>query len=158
MVSGSAGSGKSLSVIEPIISQIAINGYTGLLYDFKSPKLTKKVLFAYEQTHNQRIKTYNVDFKNPNISNRVNPIESKYLLKSAYALEYATTLINNLIPQSIKERDFFSDNARMVLSGVTLYLRNQYPEYCTLPHVISLLLHNDIDKLINEISKDYEFG
>ena len=157
LITGGAGSGKSKSIIEPIISQLPINNYTGLLYDFKSPELSKLVLEVYKQT-NTNIKTYFVDFNNPHNSNRLNPIDAKYLLKSAFALEYATTLINNLLPQTIKERDFFSDNARMVLSGVIWYLRNRYPHYCSLPHVISLLLHNDIDKLINEISQDYEAG
>lgn len=46
----------------------------------------------------------------------------------------------------------------MVLAGVIWYLRNRYSHYCSLPHVISLLLHNDIDKLIEEISQDYEAG
>ncbi len=156
-IQGGAGSGKSLSIFEPIIAQAAEKGYTGLLYDFKSPELSTKAIGACCE-HSPHIKTYFVDFKNPHGSNRLNPIDAKYLLKSAFALEYATTLINNLLPQTIKERDFFSDNARMVLSGVIWYLRNRHPHYCSLPHVISLLLHNDIDKLINEISQDYEAG
>ncbi|WP_165027247.1 type IV secretory system conjugative DNA transfer family protein [Dysgonomonas sp. ZJ279] len=155
-IQGGAGSGKSVSVFEPIIAQISEQGYTGLLYDFKSPELTNKVLEAYQR--NTNIRSFVVDFKNPYASDRVNPIEPLYLVKSAYALEYATTLINNLLPQTIKERDFFSDNARMVLSGVIWFLRNSYSHYCTLPHVISLLLHTDIDKLINIISEDYEAG
>jgi len=157
LVSGGAGSGKSLSIFEPIIRQIAEKGYTGILYDFKSPELTHKLLESY-RIKSPNIETYFVDFKEPNISNRLNPIAAKYLLKSAFALEYATTLINNLLPQTIKERDFFSDNARMVLAGVIWYLRNKHPNFCSLPHVISLLLHNDIDKLINQISEDYEAG
>lgn len=155
-IQGGAGSGKSKSVFEPIITQLVENNYTGLLYDFKSPELSEKVLSTYYTSRN--IKSYFVDFKNPYRSNRVNPIKPEYLLKSAYALEYATILINNLIPQTIKEHDFFSDNARMVLAGVIWYLRNHYPNYCTLPHVISLLLHTDIDKLITVISEDYEAG
>ncbi|MBK5719888.1 type IV secretion system DNA-binding domain-containing protein [Dysgonomonas sp. Marseille-P4677] len=155
-IQGGAGSGKSKSVFEPIIAQLVENNYTGLLYDFKSPELSEKVLSAYCTSRN--IKSYFVDFKNPYRSNRINPIMPEYLLKSAYALEYATILINNLIPQTIKEHDFFSDNARMVLAGVIWYLRNHYPNYCTLPHVISLLLHTDIDKLITTISEDYEAG
>lgn len=155
-IQGGAGSGKSKSVFEPIITQLVENNYTGLLYDFKSPELSEKVLSAY--CTSQNIRSYFVDFKNPYRSNRINPIMPEYLLKSAYALEYATILINNLIPQTIKEHDFFSDNARMVLAGVIWYLKNHYPNYCTLPHVISLLLHTDIDKLITTISEDYEAG
>ncbi len=72
LITGGAGSGKSKSIIEPIISQLPTNNYTGLLYDFKSPELSKLVLEVYKQT-NTNIKTYFVDFNNPHNSNRLTP-------------------------------------------------------------------------------------
>ena len=42
-IQGGAGSGKSGSIFEPIIKQVAEQGYTGILYDFKSPELTDKI-------------------------------------------------------------------------------------------------------------------
>ena len=60
-VQGGAGSGKSASVFEPIIKQIAEQGYTGILYDFKSPELTNKVRASYSESN---IKFKNIDFKN----------------------------------------------------------------------------------------------
>lgn len=155
-IQGGAGSGKSVSLFEPIIQQIAEKEFTGLLYDFKSPELTSKAMSLYKNHPN--VESFFVDFKNPFLSHRVNPIDPKYLFKTAYAIEYATVLINNLIPESIKKMDYWNSNAKMILAGVIWYLRNQYPHYCTLPHVISLLLHSDVDSLINEISTDYEAG
>jgi hypothetical protein len=154
-IQGGAGSGKSASIFEPIIQQIGQKEYSGILYDHKSPELTEKVYLSYENTS---IKVKNVDFKQPLLSDRVNPIDPKYLTKSAIAMEYAQVIINNLMPESIKKPDYWTNNAKMILAGVIWYLRNEHPKYCTLPHVISLILHNPADVLIEKVCQDYEAG
>ena len=154
-IQGGAGSGKSASIFEPIIKQIGEKQFTGILYDFKSPELTNLIFSSYSGT---RIKVKNVDFKQPLFSDRVNPINPTYLSKSVIANEYATVILNNLLPESIKKPDFWISNAKMILAGVIWYLRKEHPKYCTLPHAISLILHNPIDILIDKVSQDYEAG
>jgi hypothetical protein len=154
-IQGGAGSGKSASIFEPIIKQIAEQNYTGILYDFKSPELTNKVRASYSESN---INFKNVDFKNPHQSDRINPIAPKYLTKSVIAIEYSQALVNNLIPESIKKADFWSNNAKMIIAGVIWWLKEEHPKYCTLPHAISLLLHTDIKLLLLKISQNYEAG
>lgn len=154
-IQGGAGSGKSASIFEPIIKQIAEQEYTGILYDFKSPELTNKVRESYSES---KINFKNVDFKNPHQSDRINPIAPKYLTKSVIAIEYSQALVNNLIPESIKKADFWSNNAKMIIAGVIWWLKEEHPKYCTLPHVISLLLHTDIKLLLLKMSQNYEAG
>ncbi|MEO8255288.1 MAG: type IV secretory system conjugative DNA transfer family protein, partial [Flavobacterium sp.] len=119
-IQGGAGSGKSASIFEPIIKQIGEKQFSGILYDYKSPELTEKVYLSYEAS---TIKVKNIDFKHPFLSDRVNPINPKYLLKSSIAIEYAQVIINNLLPETIKKSDFWSNNAKMILAGVIWYLR-----------------------------------
>ena len=154
-VQGGAGSGKSASVFEPIIQQIGEKNFAGILYDFKSPELTHKIFCSYK---NSIVVVKNIDFKNPLMSDRVNPIDPKYLLKSAIAVEYTNAIINNILPETIKKSDFWSKNSKMILAGVIWFLRNEHPQYCTLPHAISLILHTPIDVLIKKISQDFEAG
>jgi hypothetical protein len=154
-IQGGAGSGKSASIFEPIIQQIGEKQFTGMLYDFKSPELTNLIYLSYQ---NSNIKVKNLDFKQPLLSDRVNPIDPKYLGKSAIAMEYAQVILNNLLPESIKKPDFWIGNAKMILAGVIWYLRKEHPKYCTLPHAISLILHSQIDVLIEKVSQDYEAG
>ena len=155
LIQGGAGSGKSASLFEPIIQQIGEKDYTGILYDFKSPELTNKLIISYK---NSKVLLRNVDFKHPNLSDRVNPIDTKYLTKSAVAIEYVQVLINNLIPETIKKNDYWTNNAKMILAGVIWYLRNEHPKYCTLPHAISLILHSSVDELIQKVCQNYESG
>jgi len=152
-IQGGAGSGKSASIFEPIIKQIAEQEYTGILYDFKSPELTEKIRASYSGSI---VKFRNVDFKNPYQSDRINPIAPNYLTKSVIVLEYSQTLVNNLIPESIKKADFWSNNTKMILSGVIWWLKEEHPNFCTLPHAISLLLHTDIKMLLDKVSNNYE--
>ncbi len=152
-IQGGAGSGKSASIFEPIIQQIGNKQFTGILYDFKN-ELTNLIYLSYQNT---AIKVKNVDFKQPLLSDRVNPIDPNYLSKSAIAMEYAQVILNNLLPESIKKPDFWISNAKMILAGVIWYLR-RHPKYCTLPHAISLILHSPIDVLIDKISQDFEAG
>lgn len=152
-IQGGAGSGKSASIFEPIIKQIAEQEYTGILYDFKSPELTEKIRASYSGSI---VKFRNVDFKNPYQSDRINPIAPNYLTKSVIVLEYSQTLVNNLIPESIKKADFWSNNTKMILSGIIWWLKEEHPKFCTLPHAISLLLHTDIKMLLDKVSTNYE--
>lgn len=154
-IQGGAGSGKSGSIFEPIIKQIAQQNYTGILYDFKSPELTDKVRGSY---YGKAVTFRNVDFKNPHQSDRINPIASQYLTKSVIAIEYSQALVNNLIPESIKKSDFWSNNTKMIIAGVIWWLKEEHPEYCTIPHAISLLLHTNIKSLLEKISQNYEAG
>ncbi|WP_076357725.1 type IV secretory system conjugative DNA transfer family protein [Chryseobacterium joostei] len=154
-IQGGAGSGKSGSIFEPIIKQVAQQGYTGILYDFKSPELTDKIRGSY---YGKAIAFRNVDFKNPHQSDRINPIATHYLTKSVIAIEYSQALVNNLIPESIKKSDFWSNNTKMIIAGVIWWLREEHPEYCTIPHAISLLLHTNIKSLLEKISQNYEAG
>ncbi|MFV0157124.1 type IV secretion system DNA-binding domain-containing protein [Empedobacter falsenii] len=155
-IQGGAGSGKSVNIFEPVISQISLQNYSGILYDFKSPELIDKARYCYFANSSVNFKL--VDFKNPNQSNRVNPIHPKYLTKSIVAIEYAQALVNNMIPESIKTEDFWARNTKMIIAGTIWFLKEKHPNYCTLPHVISLLLHTDVYQLLEAITEDYEAG
>ncbi|PKV49223.1 type IV secretory system conjugative DNA transfer VirD4/TraG family protein [Aquimarina sp. MAR_2010_214] len=153
-VQGGAGAGKSKSVIEPTIIQSAKNEMAGVFYDFKAPSMSEKLLYEYKDS--TKVSTFFVDFKDPSRSNRVNPISPKYLLKSAHAFELSQTLIQNLLPETIKQREYFDREAQSILTGVMWYMRNNHPEYCTIPHIISMFLHVDIEKIIEMVGTDTE--
>lgn len=154
-IQGGAGSGKSASIFEPIIQQIGEKGFTGILYDFKSPELTDKVYLSFENTS---IKVKNIDFRHPLLSDRVNPIHPKYLTKIAIANEYSLVIINNLLPESIKKMDFWLGSAKNILVSVIWWLRQKHPDICTLPHVISFIVQTSMDVLAQKISEDPEAG
>lgn len=154
-IQGGAGSGKSVSLVYPILQQAIEMNYSGICYDFKSPELAS-FLFQQAAKNKSEIKPYFIDFKDARRSIRINPLDPRLMTKMAYANEYAQTLMYNLSPNNIKNEDYWVMEAKSVLTGLTWYLKTDHHEYCSLPHIISLILHSDIKELIEKISENYE--
>lgn len=148
-ISGGAGSGKSKSLIEPLIKEAGKKGYTGVIYDFKFPELAQYVESAYQNTD---IKRYYFNFGDLSRSNRINPIAPNLMVNESYAREFAFTILANLNPSMISKPDFWSDNSTSLLSATFWYLREKYPSYCTLPHAISMILYPNVQALLMELS------
>ena len=100
-VVGVPGSGKTFSIIEPLIRQEAAKGWSMCVYDFKYPVLARKLFYQFEK---QKIlgvlpghSTFNViNFVSVEYSRRVNPIQLRYINSLGEALETANTLIEAL--------------------------------------------------------------
>jgi type IV secretory pathway TraG/TraD family ATPase VirD4 len=154
IIQGGAGSGKSKSLFYPFIQQAMTKGFSGILYDFKSPELSE--LANYYHSFNQESQLKFLNFKDHNTSARVNPLSPRYITKQAVAFELATVLINNLLPESIKKKDYWTRSSISVVAGAIWFLRNNYPQYCTIPHLISFILDFSSPYLIEVISSDIE--
>ncbi|GAB2590635.1 type IV secretory system conjugative DNA transfer family protein [Spirosoma areae] len=154
LVIGGAGSGKSASLIEPIIIQSIQQGFAGILYDFKFPSLAKIAKYA-EDTYKTPTKLYYIDLEDLNRSHRVNPLRPDLMRTQSYADECAKCILNNLKPESIQKSDYWTDEATSYLTAVIWFLREEYPNFCTLPHVVSLVLEDTV-KVVELLSTNAE--
>lgn len=150
LIIGGAGSGKSKSLVEPIIRQAGQKGFTGIVYDYKFPTLAEVVNGAYPDgsADPSGIQKYFINFVDLSRSHRVNPLSPELLENASYARELAGAIITNLDPQAARKRDFWIQSAEALLTGTIWYLREERPEFCTLPHAVSLLLTHDRRQLI----------
>lgn len=153
-ICGGAGSGKSKSIIEPIIKEIGNKQYTGVVYDFKYPELANYVATSYK---NSNVKTYFVDFMNVSKSNRINPIAPDIINTTIKAQELAYSVMVNLDDslKSNKGDSFFSQSAVGLLGACMWYLKINFPEYCTLPHAISMIVFPNSEKLIKTLASNH---
>lgn len=158
MITGSPGSGKTYSLIEPALEQLLNKGFCLCTYDFKYPSLSRKVynyyLKAQEQKKFQKInpsinaRFYVINFDNPALSNRCNPISPSLLRDDTDALNIAINTMCALNPQWRREADFFAQSAMNIFAAILLFLRNfENGRFCTFPHAVELL-SSDLDKLI----------
>ncbi|MFD2587318.1 type IV secretory system conjugative DNA transfer family protein [Croceitalea marina] len=154
-IQGGAGSGKSESLFKPIIKNAVKKSITGILYDFKSTELTK-YYYHHQQKGEQNLDVYFLDFLNPLKSHRLNPLAPEYLLKAPYAFEYSEVIINNLLPETIKERKYWDRDAQSILTGIIWFIKKHHPKQCSLPHIISLVLEADTQQLLDKVSSDPE--
>lgn len=152
-ISGGAGSGKSKSLIEPIIQQASEKSFSGIVYDFKFPTLANEVKGCYEGNN---VKTYYVNFSDLSRTYRVNPLHPNIITNVIYARQASLTILSNIDLKAVQKRDFWVQSAGTILTASIWYLRKNHPKYCTLPHVISLILEVAPDSLINLLLSDEE--
>ena len=152
-ICGGAGSGKSKSIIEPVIQQSGYGGFTGLVYDFKFPVLATEVNGAYQGS---KIKPWFVNFVDLTYSHQINPVSPKVITNASYAREAAKTILSNIDFKAAQKRDFWIQSSEAILTAAIWYLRNNHPKYCTLPHVIAMVLKHEPKVLIKLFQQDLQ--
>lgn len=134
---GAAGSGKTESIIAELLKHLANKQFSGVLYDYKNFELTE---IAYPFIDSQRTNFYCISFDK--LYQRVNPIAPKYIKQPEDVNEVVRVLLANLLEQKEEvnhgNSKFFNDAVEGLLSGMIWRLRTDFPEYCTLPHLIAL--------------------
>jgi type IV secretory pathway TraG/TraD family ATPase VirD4 len=152
-IAGGAGSGKSKSIIEPILQQAGALGLTGVVYDFKFPTLAEEVAGSYAGT---AVTPYFVNFTDLTRSHRVNPLAPQLLATASFAREAAATIITNLDAKAAQQRNFWIQSGEVLLAGCIWYLRRNHPEQCSLPAAVSMILESDAPQLLSTLQQDEE--
>lgn len=134
---GSAGSGKTLSVINGFLEHFKKFKFSGVVYDYKNGELSELLLNHFGKERVRIIAPHR-----PEISSRVNFINPEMLRDELSINEVAKVILLNLINVNDKS-DFFLQTAEALLSGVILKFKLEHPEYCTFPHICAFLTTND---------------
>ena len=137
--------GEYNAVINSFIKQMIEKGYSGYIYDFKSPDLSE-IAYNHLLTHKNRYgkvkpKFYMINFDDPERSHRCNPIHPDFMTDIADAYESAYTIMLNLNKSWVsKQGDFFVESPIVLFAAIIWYLRiYKNGIYCTFPHAIELL-------------------
>ncbi len=150
---GSAGSGKTESVIYNFLQHFSKNEFCGIIHDYKDFELTE---MAYPLFRDKEIQFYTISFDE--IHFRVNPIAPRYLPNEESVNEVSKVLLENLLEQNLSEASgsskFFADAVEGLLSGLIWKLKTAYQEHCTLPHLIALFQSMNTKKLVAFLSSD----
>ncbi|CAH8283416.1 type IV secretory system conjugative DNA transfer VirD4/TraG family protein [Mariniflexile fucanivorans] len=150
---GSAGSGKTESVVYNFLQHFSKHKFSGVIHDYKNFEITEMAYPLFEKNE--------IDFKVisfDTIYDRVNPIAPRYMTNEESVNEVARVLIENLLEQresgSIGTTKFFNDAAEGLIGGLIWKLRTSYPHLCTLPHLIALYQTLDTTSLITFLSSN----
>ena len=144
---GSAGSGKTESVVYGLLKHFRKHYFSGVIHDYKDFEITE---MAYPLFKSEKIDFYIVSFDR--IFHRVNPIAPRYLPNEESVNEVSRVLIENLLEQkesgSTGTSKFFNDAAEGLIGGLIWILKTSYPIFCTLPHLIAIYQNLDTKDLI----------
>ena len=164
-ISGIQGSGKTKSIVEPVLAQMLKKGYTGILYDYDfSPKPSKdyslthlahRCLQLYDEKKAIKRELISINFQDLSRSYRFNPIAPIFISDRNKLSQYLEVFLLNLNPEEAQKRDFWYKNTYILLKSIIIFLSNQYPAFCTLPHAF-LLGFQPCQKLIETIKRDKE--
>lgn len=136
IVLGTPGSGKSFGIIDPFIRQHAAKGFALMVYDFKFPTLCRTTFYQYCKNKKLGRLPKNcgfriVNFTDVEYSNRINPIQRKYIPDLAAAAETAATLLESLNKGGGDKKGgseaFFTNSAVNFLSAIIYFFVNHHP-------------------------------
>lgn len=156
VIFGSAGSGKTESCFVPIIKHAGERSMPCLCYDYKNGELTEIANYFYQNTD---IRKAVIIPHAPMYSDRVNPFAPKYIQNEQDLRVMTKTLFAN-----IKKSDptkgssghgFFDKIPETTLAAVIWRLKEDYPEFCTLPHAIAFCMKKDPKEISEFVDKNY---
>ena len=133
IVLGTPGSGKSFGVIDPFIRQHSAKGFAMMVYDFKYPALAKTLFYQFCKNRKAGKLPPNCGFRTVNFtdveySNRINPIQRKYIPDLAAASETAATLLASLNKGGGDKKGgseaFFTNSAENFLAAIIYFFVN----------------------------------
>ena len=136
IVLGTPGSGKSFGIIDPFIRQHAAKGFSMMIYDFKYPTLAKTLFYQYCKNRKAGRLPQNCGFRTINFtdveySDRINPIQRKYIPDLAAASETAATLLASLNKGGGEKKGgseaFFTNSAENFLAAIIYFFVNFHP-------------------------------
>tara|TARA_R110000764_G_scaffold17147_10_gene47222 strand:+ start:2285 stop:3718 length:1434 start_codon:yes stop_codon:yes gene_type:complete len=150
---GSAGSGKTESVVFNFLQHFSRYGFCGVIHDYKNFDLTE---IAYPLFKDKKVNFYTIAFDD--IHYRVNPIAPQYLPNEESVNGASRVLVENLLEQDLSQHNgsnkFFSDAVEGLLSGMIWKMKTTYPQFCTLPHIIALFQTVSTKKLVAFLKSD----
>lgn len=136
IVLGTPGSGKSFGIIDPFIRQHSAKGFAMMVYDYKFPTLATNLFYQYcKNKHYGRLPKncsfHIINFTDIKYSNRINPIQRKYIPDLAAASETAATLLESLNKGSGEKKGgseaFFQNSAENFLAAIIYFFINFRP-------------------------------
>lgn len=136
IVLGTPGSGKSFGIIDPFIRQHAAKGFAIMCYDFKFPTLAKTLFYQYCKNRKAGKLPQNcgfriINFTDVEYSDRINPIQRKYIPDLAAASETAATLLASLNKGGSEKKGgseaFFTNSAENFLAAIIYFFVNFHP-------------------------------
>lgn len=151
---GSAGSGKTESVVYGFLKHLKQHRFCGVIHDYKHFEITE---MAHPLYADAEIPFHIISFDN--IHKKVNPIAPRYIPDAESVNEISRVLLENLLEQRESvahgSSKFFNDAVEGLLGGLIWKLKTAHPEQCTLPHLMATYQYLDTDSLMDFLASDF---
>ncbi|MDP4254654.1 MAG: YWFCY domain-containing protein [Bacteroidota bacterium] len=140
---GNPGSMKTVGFVEPLIRQLIGKGFSLVIHDLKSPKLSQLANYHFIRSRHlypAGAAFHYINFYDLDRSHRANALPPSMLKDISDATESARTILFGLNKEWLeKPGDFFVESAINFVTALIWFLRVfEEGKYCSWPHVIEL--------------------
>lgn len=144
LVYGGAGSGKTVSCGKHLLENYIKNGWAGFVYDFKETDYSKTA-FDLVKRHGYPHRVVHINFLNLSCSHRVNVLKPSVVKEPTFLAQLLGDIIAAYMADS--EQNEWYLGALGLFRGVGLRLFYDFPDKCTLPHIVNLITQTDVQGL-----------
>lgn len=149
---GGMGCGKTKSLGKPLLREYLRHHFAGFIYDFKDFDFART---AYNILRNGDFKDYPysfhiVNFARPEYSERTNPISPNVIKDENLFIQLIDDMLRAYMHQSEgsnKESPFWTEGCLGIFQGVSYRFYIDYPQMCTIAHIVTFLTHSSIDRI-----------
>ncbi len=154
LVYGGANAGKTKSIGKPLLEQYIKNDFAGLIYDYKDFDYTKTA-YSLIQKHGYKKPFFHVSFTDMERTYRFNPIKPSVIEDESFLIQLMDDVLGACLGEG-SEKDEWYYGALGILRGAAFRFFKDFPEYCTLPHIVNSIIHSDRKKLCDFLSASPE--
>ena len=148
-VFGASRSGKTASIISRFLEHFIKDHQTSAyVYDFKDGELAELVLGLKEDA------TIFAPHM-PDKSVRINILAPRYIESTLDVVQFCSVLGNTMMREKGEKGNFFTQGAEGLLAGLIIRFKEDFPEYCTFPHLVAFILAVDFSLDNGETTEPY---
>nr|WP_297911613.1 type IV secretory system conjugative DNA transfer family protein [uncultured Allomuricauda sp.] len=151
LVYGGAGSGKTVSLGKPLLSEFMRLGFVFFIYDAKDNDYTKTAFWLKEKLGYPH-PIYNIDIVNLSHGYQFN-LFAPHLFDNESEVEEMSTVLFKVLAKKV-ELNEWDDKARGVLNAAAFYIFKYHKEHFTVPHILNLATQTDGEDLIELFEGD----
>ena len=143
LVYGGAGSGKTKSIGKWLLQEYIRLGFAGFIYDFKDIDYTRTA-YNLMKKYDYKVEFYYINFDNLSRSYRFNPL--KNVSDKTVLMQLMEDMLLSMQAKDAKQDEWFAGGLG-ILRGVAYRLYDEFKEYCTIPHILTLIMNSSQDSL-----------
>lgn len=143
LVYGGAGSGKTKSIGKWLLQEYIRLGFAGFIYDFKDIDYTRTA-YNLMKKYDYKVEFYYINFDNLSRSYRFNPL--KNVSDKTVLMQLMEDMLLSMQAKDAKQDEWFAGGLG-ILRGVAYRLYDEFKEYCTIPHILTLIMNSSQESL-----------
>lgn len=143
LVYGGAGSGKTKSIGKWLLQEYIRLGFAGFIYDFKDIDYTRTA-YNLMKKYDYKVEFYYINFDNLSRSYRFNPL--KNVSDKTVLMQLMEDMLLSMQAKDAKQDEWFAGGLG-ILRGGAYRLYDEFKEYCTIPHILTLIMNSSQESL-----------